>query len=108
MRNRRRKWLWIAGMTMFISGSTMGMMLIGGFDLSWHTVDGGGGMNSAGSDFKLSGTIGQPDAGVLTGGDFELTGGFWVDHRPVKRPTPGDESDAIDPTDVRPAEFPRP
>ena len=25
----------------------------------------------------LSGTIAQPDAGVLTGGDFALVGGFW-------------------------------
>lgn len=47
------------------------------FDLSWYTVDGGGVMFSTGVDFELSGTIGQPDAGVMAGGDFELTGGFW-------------------------------
>ena len=29
------------------------------FDLSWHTIDGGGGMSSGG-DFVLRGTIGQP------------------------------------------------
>jgi hypothetical protein len=47
------------------------------FDLSWFTADGGGGYSAAG-DFELEGTIGQPDAStVLTGGDFELTGGFW-------------------------------
>jgi len=47
------------------------------FDLSWYTVDGGGG-TSVGGSFELSGTIGQPDAGVpMTGGNFELTGGFW-------------------------------
>jgi hypothetical protein len=51
----------------------------GGYDLDWHTVDGGGVMFSTGGDFELSGTIGQPDAGgPLTGGDFELTGGFWA------------------------------
>ena len=38
----------------------------GGFDLSWFTIDGGGGI-STGGDFSLSGTIGQPDAGVLSG-----------------------------------------
>jgi len=48
----------------------------GGFDLSWFTIDGGGGI-STGGDFSLSGTIGQPDAGVLSGGDFTLNGGFW-------------------------------
>ncbi|MCZ6612094.1 MAG: hypothetical protein O6941_05625 [Planctomycetota bacterium] len=47
------------------------------FDLSWHTIDGGGG-TSTGGGFDLSGTIGQPDAGLMTGGDFELRGGFWI------------------------------
>jgi hypothetical protein len=47
------------------------------FDLYWHTIDGGGGMFSTGGDFELSGTIGQPDAGVMTGGDLTLAGGFW-------------------------------
>ena len=46
------------------------------YDLSWYTVDGGGG-TSSGGDFVLTGTAGQPDAGDLTGGDFELRGGFW-------------------------------
>jgi hypothetical protein len=41
------------------------------------TIDGGGVMFSAGGDFELSGTIGQPDAGRLAGGTLELTGGFW-------------------------------
>jgi hypothetical protein len=48
------------------------------FDLSWHTFDGGGGMFSTGGSFSLGGTIGQPDAGVMTGGTFTLTGGFWA------------------------------
>jgi len=46
-----------------------------GFDVSWWTVDGGGGTASGGS-YTLTGTIGQPDAGVLTGGDYTLGGGF--------------------------------
>jgi hypothetical protein len=52
----------------------------GGFDLSWSSIDGGGGMFSTGGGFELGGSIGQPDAGptpVMTGGAFELTGGFW-------------------------------
>jgi hypothetical protein len=48
------------------------------FDLSWYTIDGGGGMFSTGGSFALGGTIGQPDAGVMTGGSFELVGGFWA------------------------------
>ena len=31
------------------------------FSIDWHTIDGGGG-SSAGENFSLSGTIGQPDA----------------------------------------------
>ncbi len=48
------------------------------FDLSWRSIDGGGIMSSAGGSFTLGGTIGQPDAGVLIGGDFDLQGGFWA------------------------------
>lgn len=45
------------------------------YDLSWYSVDGGGG-TSTGGDFVLAGVIGQPDAGTITGGDFVLAGGF--------------------------------
>ena len=47
------------------------------YELPWFTVDGGGGMWSAGGGFTLGGTIGQPDAGLLSGGDYTLSGGFW-------------------------------
>ena len=52
----------------------------GDFDLSWSTIDGGGG-TSRGGNFTLSGTIGQPDAGTMSGGDFKLEGGFWSGRR---------------------------
>ncbi len=48
------------------------------FAIDWHTIDGGGEMWSTGGDYELGGTIGQTDAGAMTGGDFELTGGFWA------------------------------
>lgn len=47
-----------------------------GYDLAWWTVDSGGSHYSAGS-YTLDGTAGQPDAGMLTGGSYSLTGGFW-------------------------------
>ena len=50
-------------------------------EIDWYTIEGGGEMFSVGDGFELSGTIGQCDAGVLTGGDFELVGGFW--YRPA-------------------------
>jgi hypothetical protein len=46
------------------------------YAITWWTVDGGGG-TSTGGGYTLSGTIGQPDAGVLSGGGYTLTGGFW-------------------------------
>jgi hypothetical protein len=63
------------------TGAMGGKALGGNFDLAWHSMDGGGG-SSAGGSFELSGTIGQADAGPasggMSGGGFELTGGFWV------------------------------
>jgi hypothetical protein len=48
----------------------------GNYDLSWSTIDGGGG-SSIGGSYSLSGTIGQPDATVSSGGSYALNGGFW-------------------------------
>jgi hypothetical protein len=47
------------------------------FEITRSTIDGGGVMRSTGGDFELSGTIGQPDAGVMSGPGFQLSGGFW-------------------------------
>ncbi|UCD76175.1 MAG: hypothetical protein JSV91_04480 [Phycisphaerales bacterium] len=63
------------------------------FDIDWWTIDGGGVMLSSGGDFELSGTIGQPDAGVMTGGDFTITGGFWAGSPPPGEPCPADVND---------------
>src|SRR5213592_797678 len=46
------------------------------YAIDWFTIDGGGGSSSSGS-LTLSGTIGQPDAGTLSGGNYTLQGGFW-------------------------------
>ena len=47
-----------------------------GYDLTWSTIDNGGG-ESDGSGYVLNGTIGQPDAGLLSGGGYTLSGGYW-------------------------------
>jgi hypothetical protein len=47
------------------------------YDLSWWTVDGGGATLSTGEGYRLSGTAGQSDAGVLQGVGHTLLGGFW-------------------------------
>lgn len=46
-------------------------------DLSWYTIDGGGGTSTGGS-FEVVGSIAQPDPGLLIGGTFELQGGYWT------------------------------
>lgn len=46
------------------------------YSIDWHTIDGGGG-TSTGGVYAVTGTIGQPDAGRMTGGNFTIEGGFW-------------------------------
>src|SRR5436853_6030722 len=46
------------------------------YSIDWFTIDGGGG-TSTGGVYSVSGTIGQVDAGVISGGQYSLTGGFW-------------------------------
>ena len=46
------------------------------YSIDWFTIDGGGGTGTGGV-YSISGTVGQPDAGHLSGGNFTLDGGFW-------------------------------
>jgi len=46
------------------------------WEVTWWTIDGGGA--SAGGEFMLTGTLGQPDAqGQSAGGAYAVSGGFW-------------------------------
>jgi len=64
---------------------TLCAVALGQYEISWHTVDGGGACPptaSVGGTYELSGTIGQPDAGSfaqpMIGGTLSLIGGFWT------------------------------
>jgi hypothetical protein len=46
------------------------------YSLDWYSIDGGGGA-STGGVYTVSGTIGQPDAGHMSGGNYTVDGGFW-------------------------------
>ncbi len=49
-----------------------------GFDLSWWTVDSGGGRLSTAS-YQLDGTVGQHDSNAtLSAGGYRLSGGYWA------------------------------
>jgi hypothetical protein len=52
-----------------------GATAMGEYELSWYTIDGGGG-RSSGGQYELLSTIGQPDAAWSGGGNYELLGGF--------------------------------
>lgn len=73
---RHSNWFACAAAVLLAAGQALGQ-----FEIGWHSVDCGGGMNSAGGTFSLSGTIGQHDAQVspvMSGGTFSLVGGFWA------------------------------
>jgi len=48
-----------------------------GYSLSWWTADGGGATALENNGYTLGGTAGQPDAEVLSSGEYTLAGGFW-------------------------------
>ncbi len=59
------------------SGNVVTAENVANVGISGFTIDGGGG-ESTGGEYALSGTIGQPDASsAMEGGDYDLTGGFW-------------------------------
>jgi hypothetical protein len=47
------------------------------YGIDWFTIDGGGGTSTNGQ-YSVTGTIGQPDAGTMSGGNYTLQGGFWA------------------------------
>jgi len=68
---RQIKWLFCVALLLAVRSASAQS-----FSIDWYSVDGGGG-TSTGGVYSLSGTIGQPDAGVHTGGPYTLVGGFW-------------------------------
>ncbi len=62
--------LWVLSFTLLAANAQTN------FTINWSTIDGGGGV-STGGVYSVTGTIGQPDAGRMTGGNFSLDGGFW-------------------------------
>ena len=59
----------------------------GQFDLVRTLIAGGGG-KSAGGNIELIGSIGQATAGLMSGGQFSLTSGFWQPESSTSTPTP--------------------
>lgn len=55
---------------------TAGALAQDGYELTWWTADGGGGIGSCGGS-SLAGTAGEADAAGWSDGDYALVGGFW-------------------------------
>lgn len=66
-----------AALVALLATTAVALAQSSGFDLSWFTVDGGGGASQAGG-YALDGTLGQAEAGAMTGGPFRLDGGYWA------------------------------
>ncbi len=53
-------------------------------EIDWQTIDGGGVVSMSAGAIELTGSVGQPDASVLSAGvqgspgEMILAGGFWV------------------------------
>jgi hypothetical protein len=67
---------WATWVCVIILHSSFCLRTWGQYSIDWFTIDGGGGM-STGGVYSVTGTIGQPDAVTMSGGNFTLQGGFW-------------------------------
>ncbi len=61
-----------------------------GYNLFWHSVDGGGAVSGAGG-YTLRGVAGQADAGQQSAGGYTLTGGMMA----LPSPSTEDEDSSI-------------
>ncbi len=78
-----RGWLVVAASLTIFGGAAAVLAQVGGpYDLSWSSVDSGGG-HSDGGPYSLDGAVGQPDAGDTgSGGSYTLQGGVLAGQYP--------------------------
>jgi hypothetical protein len=60
----------------FLAAAAFGLSAQAQYSIDWYSINGGGG-TSSGGPYSVTGTIGQPDAGIMSGGSYTLVGGFW-------------------------------
>jgi hypothetical protein len=85
-RIKRKHLVWILAVLLLLALGPLAVAQVGTPTLSWWTVDGGGG-TASGDVYTISGTVGQPEAGGVSGdGHYTVSGGFWDAASP---PPPG-------------------
>jgi FlgD Ig-like domain len=67
-----RRWL-----VMSFVAAALALPALAQLTLDWYTIDGGGHTFSSNGSYRLGGTCGQPDAGSMSGSQYDLRGGFW-------------------------------
>lgn len=67
------------------SNATAETKILAPYEMSWWSVDGGGG-SSSGGVFAVIGAIGQPDTGVASACAVAIEGGVWSGPVPVEMP----------------------
>lgn len=60
-----------------LASSVLAASPVQNYAISWWTIANGGAMFSAGGDYTLGATIGQPNVGTMSGGNYLVSGGFW-------------------------------
>jgi len=73
--NKKTRYLLVISILVVFTLAASALELTDSQILRW-TVDGGGGQSNGGG-YTLTGTIGQPDTGVMRGEGYTLGGGFW-------------------------------
>jgi hypothetical protein len=89
MRRRTKSRALAIAIVMVLLGAVAVARSAGGYDLSLWRVAGGGATFSIGGNYRLAGTIGQPDAGQIRQGRYTLGGGFWGGGAAVAPKIPG-------------------
>ena len=78
LRCMRNKFGWLLVSLSFLAVS-LKAQTGGSVDLSHNVTASGGGSSSLGGSLVISGTVGQPAAGIVsTGANYSLRGGFWA------------------------------
>jgi len=73
--------LWVMQIGLIVGASANAQSYL----INGHALSGGGGLSFGGA-YMVKGTLGEPAAGALGGGNYSISGGFWATISPVQTP----------------------